>query len=328
MGLPEQIGGERNWDYRYTWVRDGSLSVRALLDIGFVDEATGFIRLAGRPAVRAGGTGGEPLQIMYRVDGDPDLTEETLEHWEGYRGSYPVRVGNGAADQLQLDIYGEALYALAQGEHIGRAGRLRGLAGAAAMPGLARRPLGPARRGHLGDPRRAQGLHLQPGDVLGRLRPRPASWRDVSAARPTSPGGRPGPRRHLRADHGPGWNATEKAFVQHYGGDGAGRLAAADAAGRLHLPQGPGLAVHPGRDGPQARAPTAWSTATTRRPHRTGCAARRAPSASAASSTSTRWPAPGGCREARYAFEKMLTYANHVGLFAEEIGPTGEQLPR
>ncbi|MBW8819655.1 MAG: glycoside hydrolase family 15 protein [Streptomyces sp.] len=119
MGLPEQVGGERNWDYRYTWVRDGSLSVRALLDLGFVEEATRFTHWLGDRLRAREGPDDEPLQIMYRVDGDPHLTEEILEHFEGYRGSYPVRAGNAASDQLQLDIYGEALYALAEGRHVG-----------------------------------------------------------------------------------------------------------------------------------------------------------------------------------------------------------------
>lgn len=91
MGLPEQVGGERNWDYRYTWVRDGSLSVRALLDLGFVEEATRFTHWLGDRLGAREGPDDEPLQIMYRVDGDPHLTEEILDHFEGYRGSYPVR---------------------------------------------------------------------------------------------------------------------------------------------------------------------------------------------------------------------------------------------
>jgi GH15 family glucan-1,4-alpha-glucosidase len=107
-GLPEQIGGERNWDYRYTWVRDGSFSVHALLGLGYTDEAYAFLRwLAER--IQQAGEGAVPLQIMYRIDGSPVLEEETLTHLEGYRGSSPVRIGNAASSQLQLDIYGEAL---------------------------------------------------------------------------------------------------------------------------------------------------------------------------------------------------------------------------
>lgn len=106
-GLPEQVGGERNWDYRFTWIRDASFSVYALLGLGFTEEAQAFLRwLNGRVE---DATGAAPLQIMYRIDGSPDLDEQTLDHFEGYRGSSPVRIGNGAAGQLQLDIYGEAL---------------------------------------------------------------------------------------------------------------------------------------------------------------------------------------------------------------------------
>jgi GH15 family glucan-1,4-alpha-glucosidase len=109
MGLPEQLGGERNWDYRYTWVRDASFSVYALLELGFVAEAAQLGEWLGdRVRERATGAAG-PLHIMYRVDGSADLAEEVLPHWSGYRDSRPVRIGNDAADQLQLDIYGEAL---------------------------------------------------------------------------------------------------------------------------------------------------------------------------------------------------------------------------
>jgi GH15 family glucan-1,4-alpha-glucosidase len=107
-GLPEQVGGERNWDYRYTWVRDGSFSVHALLGLGYTDEAYAFLRWLNE-RIQQAGEKEIPLQIMYRIDGSPDLDEEVLTHFEGYRGSSPVRVGNGAATQFQVDIYGEAL---------------------------------------------------------------------------------------------------------------------------------------------------------------------------------------------------------------------------
>ena len=125
-GLPEQVGGERNWDYRYTWVRDGSFSVRALLALGFEDEAVGFAQWMRDRIDEKRADGSTPLDIMYRVDGSSDLSEETLDHLDGYRGSRPVRIGNGAADQVQLDIYGEFLDALAlldeRGFFIGDAG--------------------------------------------------------------------------------------------------------------------------------------------------------------------------------------------------------------
>ncbi|BDZ54437.1 glucoamylase [Agromyces marinus] len=107
--LPEQVGGGRNWDYRYTWVRDASFSVYALLSLGYDREAEAFVGwLLDRIHEQPGGEGG-PLRIMYRVDGSADLDEAELEHLAGYRGSQPVRVGNGASGQLQLDIYGEAM---------------------------------------------------------------------------------------------------------------------------------------------------------------------------------------------------------------------------
>jgi GH15 family glucan-1,4-alpha-glucosidase len=108
-GLPEQGGGERNWDYRFTWVRDASFSVYALLGLGYTEEATGFSLWLRNAMEQTAGGDGPPLKLMYRVDGSSDLDEEVLEHLEGYRGSSPVRIGNGAADQLQLDIFGEAM---------------------------------------------------------------------------------------------------------------------------------------------------------------------------------------------------------------------------
>src|SRR5580698_4515526 len=111
--LPEQEGGERNWDYRYTWIRDGSFSVYSLLGLGYIEEAATFGMWIRDRAAEQAGNGSGPLRIMYRVDGSSDLTEETLDHFEGWRGSRPVRIGNGAADQRQLDIYGEALDAIA-----------------------------------------------------------------------------------------------------------------------------------------------------------------------------------------------------------------------
>ncbi|HEY7270138.1 MAG TPA: glycoside hydrolase family 15 protein, partial [Dehalococcoidia bacterium] len=108
-GLPEQVGGERNWDYRFTWVRDASFSVYALLSLGYTEEARAFITWLKDRLAERNGNGDTPLQIMYRVDGSPDLHEEVLEHLAGYKDSRPVRIGNGAAGQMQLDIFGEAL---------------------------------------------------------------------------------------------------------------------------------------------------------------------------------------------------------------------------
>jgi len=120
LGLPEQAGGERNWDYRFTWIRDGSLTMHALANLGYLQEAARFgVWLRDRVTESAGRDGSGPIKIMYRVDGSSDLTEETLDHFEGWRGSRPVRIGNGAADQLQLDIYGEAADAIYTGDEMG-----------------------------------------------------------------------------------------------------------------------------------------------------------------------------------------------------------------
>lgn len=105
--LPESMGGERNWDYRYVWIRDAAFTVYALLRIGFTEEAAQFIRFLDARCHEIPPDGS--LQVMYGIDGRHVLTEETLDHLEGYRGSSPVRIGNGAYDQLQLDIYGELM---------------------------------------------------------------------------------------------------------------------------------------------------------------------------------------------------------------------------
>ena len=110
FGLPEAIGAGRNWDYRYTWIRDASFTLYALSRLGFHSESKAFMQWL---AARCRDLGpNEPLQIMYGTDGRRDLTEVELSHWEGYRGSSPVRIGNGAHGQVQLDIYGELLDAV------------------------------------------------------------------------------------------------------------------------------------------------------------------------------------------------------------------------
>src|SRR5262249_24590433 len=110
--LPEGIGGVRNWDYRYTWIRDAAFTVYAFMRVGFTEEATRFMQwLVPRFKERESRCGG-PLHLMDAVDGRSDLTEQELTHLDGYMGSKPVRVGNAAHGQLQLDIYGELLDAI------------------------------------------------------------------------------------------------------------------------------------------------------------------------------------------------------------------------
>ena len=105
--LPEEIGGVRNWDYRYTWIRDASFAAHALLHAGHPEDMRRFMQWTCERALRC-----EPgeLQIMYGLRGERELPERTLDHLEGYRGSRPVRVGNAASKQFQLDVYGELLH--------------------------------------------------------------------------------------------------------------------------------------------------------------------------------------------------------------------------
>ncbi|MGB3618435.1 MAG: glycoside hydrolase family 15 protein [Catalinimonas sp.] len=107
FGLPEEIGGERNWDYRYTWIRDAAFTMYAFIRLGYMEEADRFLDWIKRQfeEVHEGGA----LQLMYGIDGRTDLKEEELDHLEGYKESRPVRIGNGAHGQLQLDIYGELM---------------------------------------------------------------------------------------------------------------------------------------------------------------------------------------------------------------------------
>ncbi len=108
--LPEEPGGARNWDYRYTWMRDAAFTLYALLRIGFTEEAAHFMAFLGARCRELNPDGS--LQILYRVDGRHAPAEEQLDNLDGYRGSKPVRVGNAAVGQLQLDIYGELIDAV------------------------------------------------------------------------------------------------------------------------------------------------------------------------------------------------------------------------
>jgi GH15 family glucan-1,4-alpha-glucosidase len=105
--LPEGIGGERNWDYRFTWIRDAAFTLYGLMRIGFTEEAAQFMHWLEARSHELNPDGS--LNVVYGIDGNPVIAEETLDHLEGYRGSKPVRIGNSAAGQLQLDIYGELM---------------------------------------------------------------------------------------------------------------------------------------------------------------------------------------------------------------------------
>jgi GH15 family glucan-1,4-alpha-glucosidase len=105
--LPEEPGGTRNWDYRYAWLRDASFTVYSLMRLGFLEEAASFMDWLQKRCETA--TEERDVMIMYTVDGNPEIDEYTLDHLEGYMGAKPVRIGNGAAGQRQIDVYGEIM---------------------------------------------------------------------------------------------------------------------------------------------------------------------------------------------------------------------------
>ena len=323
-GLPEQVGGERNWDYRFTWVRDASFTVYAMLGLGYEDEAAAFLHWLNDRVVDQAGTDSGPLKIMYRVDGSTDLREDTLEHFEGYRGSHPVRIGNGAADQLQLDIYGEALdsiyHAHRRGLRVGHGGwiHLRKV-----MDWLSRNWDRPD-----------EGIWETRGGrqhfTYGRLMSWVALDRIVRMSRDL---GLPAELNEFIAERDHiyeqvmerGWNAEKHAFVQHYETD------VLDASVLLMPLVGFVSPTDP-----------RWQSTLDAIDHELvsdSLVYRYNPSASpdglrgheGTFSICTFWyvdalTRSGRLEEARLVFEKMMTYANHLGLFSEEIGLTGEQL--
>jgi len=125
FGLPEELGGERNWAYRASWIRDASFSMYALMRLGYVDEAKHFTHWVAR-CVENSHSDVEKLQIMYRLDGGTELHESELLNLSGYAGSLPVRIGNDAWHQSQLDIYGELMDAIYLANKYGEAISQRG----------------------------------------------------------------------------------------------------------------------------------------------------------------------------------------------------------
>ncbi|KJY33804.1 glycoside hydrolase family 15 protein [Streptomyces sp. NRRL S-495] len=325
MGLPEQIGGERNWDYRYTWIRDASLSVHTLIGLGFREEAQSFRRWV-RERIESAGTEHDGLRIMYRVDGERLLGEETLPHWEGYRGSAPVRVGNGAADQLQLDIYGEAAFAFAagDGDDRGDMGALRGWDAFRRMVDwLTEQWDRPDEgiwetRGGRQDftySRLMCWVAFDRAIRLARAHARPADLDRWTSERDDI----------LRQIVQRGWNPERRAFTQHY------RTEVLDAS----------LLLMP-KVGFLSPTDPDWLSTLDAMDRELVCDSlvyRYDPAASPDGLRGSEgtfnlctflyveaMARAGRIERARYAFDKMLTYANHVGLFAEEIGPSGEQL--
>jgi GH15 family glucan-1,4-alpha-glucosidase len=211
--LPEQIGGERNWDYRYCWIRDATLALYALLTSGYRDEAKAWREWMLRAAA------GHPaqLQIMYGLAGERRLTEVELPWLEGYEGSRPVRIGNGAYSQLQIDVYGELLDAL----HVGRKFQLQPSHEAWNFQRVLLQDL--KKQWRLPD----QGIWEIRGPPRHFTHSKLMAWvafdRGVKVVEDF---GLDGPseswkaeREEIRAEIlSKGWNGEKQSFVQHYGG--------------------------------------------------------------------------------------------------------------
>jgi GH15 family glucan-1,4-alpha-glucosidase len=332
--LPEAIGGSRNWDYRYTWIRDAAFTLYGLLRIGFTEEATRFWEWLKDRWEEPDGHGAGPLQPMYGIDGRAGLPEETLDHLEGYRGSRPVRIGNAAHRQLQLDIYGELLDAVyLHNKYVEPVGydswaRLRRLVD------------------WLCDnwKREDEGIWEVRGGRRHFVYSKVMSW--VALDRSL----RLADKRSFPADRGrwlairdeiyeevmaKGWDARRQAFVQAYGSQAldasnllmplvffmapsdprmlstmdairrpldAGGLAADGLVYRYDPAAAPdGL---PGREGTFNMC-SFWLVEALTRAGRTD---------------------PARLEDARLLFEQMLGYANHLGLYGEQTGNSGEAL--
>ncbi len=322
--LPEELGGKRNWDYRYTWMRDAAFTLYALLRLGFTEEAGGFMSwLEGRFRHATHRESG-PLQTMYGIDGREDLPEEELTHLEGYMGSAPVRIGNGAATQLQLDIYGELMDSVylcnKYGLPIYHDGwmeltrNLEWLIDHWDQPddGIWE-PRG-GRRNYTHS-RLMSWVAVERAIRVARQRGLPADISRWSSVRD----------RIYRQILERGWHPDRRAFVQHYDTDVLDASLLLMPLCKFMVPTDPrwlstldaitaelvsdslvyryNVDVSPdGLTGEEATFSMCsfwWVEALAR---------------------------AGRLDKARLAFEKMLTYANHVGLYSEEIGSTGELL--
>jgi GH15 family glucan-1,4-alpha-glucosidase len=319
--LPESVGGSRNWDYRFTWVRDAAFTVYALMRLGFSEEAAAFMDwLEARCTQTPPGAG---LRILYTLDGGPVPAEESLEHLRGYRDSRPVRIGNGAADQLQLDIYGELMdsvylydrYAepISYELWVALCRQLDWLEGhwEKADHGVWE-VRGPMQRFTYSSV--MTWVAFQRGARIAAERGLPAPldrWR-ASADRASL---------HVQEES---WSPERKAYVQFPGSRTLD-------AGALVLP----LVKFSGPRDPRFLATLdriEQELVTDSLVHRyQNDGSDGFTEAEGTFNLCSFWyvealTRAGRLDQARHTFEKMLTYANHLGLYAEEIGPSGEAL--
>lgn len=333
--LPEGVGGTRNWDYRYTWVRDAAFTVYGLMRIGLMEEAARFREFMTERAKEMQHDNPDgPLRLMYAVDGRADLTEEELPHLDGYMGSKPVRVGNAAHGQLQLDIYGELLDAAYLFNKYGNPvtsdgwGRLRRLVDWVAdnwdRPDEGVWETRGGRKDHVYS-RFMCWVALDRGLRLADKRSFPAPRAKWLAARDAVY------EQVLER----GWSEKRQAFVQAYGTDNLDAsallmpltffmapndprmLSTIDAIKAPHTKGGlaaDGLVyrydykvTHDGLDGAEGtfNMCSFWLVEALTRAGRSD---------------------PSRLADARLRFEQMLGYGNHLGLYAEQTGASGEAL--
>ncbi|MEU6062520.1 glycoside hydrolase family 15 protein [Streptomyces sp. NPDC047097] len=329
--LPEELGGGRNWDYRYVWIRDAAFSLYALLRLGFTEEAGAFVGWLARCLREQRGDGElGPLRVMYSIDGHADLPEEVLDHLEGYCGSAPVRIGNRAADQLQLDVYGELVDSIylfnKYGDGISwdtwsdlvdvvdwlldhwdsadesiwetRAGRQRHTYSRVMCWVAVERMVRMARQ---------RGL---PADLARWMSVRDAIYRQVMEE---------------------GWHPGLGSFVQRLGKDGEPPAEILDAS-LLVMPMVKFLSPQDERFRSTLRAIGSGLVADSLvfRYDATVSGDGLDGTEGTFSICSFWWvealTRTRQIEDARLALEKMFTFANHVGLYAEQIGVTGEQL--
>ena len=327
FGLPEDVGGVRNWDYRYTWIRDASFTLYALIRLGLTDETKEFIEWLVRP----GGPLDDPtgLHTLYTIDGTAVPAEVELGHLEGYRGSRPVRVGNGARDQLQLDIYGElvdALYLYDKYAEPTSHDLWRRIAGVVELvvarwrePDEGIWEVRSERRHHLYS-RVLCWVAIDRGIRLAVKRSLPAPLARWTAERDAI-------YESVFAEF---WDAGLESFVGAAGAPaGEGKV----DASCLLMPLVRFISPTDPRWLSTLRAVERRlvSDSLVFRYEIDGLATDGLPGAEGTFSMCSFWyieclSRAGDVEKARFLFEKMLGYANHVGLYAEQVGRSGEHL--